>query len=106
MQIGKGAGVIFGEPAFHVVHHRPGMTPDPVALQQNAITEEPMDWQLAVSLIIVALAVADVLRRTFGSLWGRSPGACGACHRCPTSRDAGVRPQPVFVPLTQRIDRS
>ncbi|TVS15484.1 MAG: hypothetical protein EA424_15915 [Planctomycetaceae bacterium] len=103
-QIGKGSGVIFGEPAFHVVHRRPKMTPDPVALQ-NAITEEPMDWQLTISLIVVALAVADVLRRMAGCLWGRSSRACGACHRCPTAHDSDVRPHFVFVPLSERIDR-
>ena len=45
-----------------------------------------MDWQLTVTLVVVVLAAAYILRRAVGRLAGKATGACSGCASCPAAK--------------------
>jgi hypothetical protein len=64
----------------------------------------PLDWQLVVALLCVALAGCSLLRRIgrllFPSRSGKSAvGGCGACSQCPSAAAPAAPADAAFVSL-------
>mgnify|MGYP005665786849 CR=1 FL=1 len=62
-----------------------------------------MDWQLTISLLIVAAAAVALVRRAIGVIQGEGEGSCGGCSKnCGEPNEAATDPEVVgFVPEDQ-----
>jgi hypothetical protein len=60
-----------------------------------------MDWQHIITIVIVALAAAYVLRRAVYRFAGKQTGSCSSCHSCPAAKTSAATPERPFVSADQ-----
>jgi hypothetical protein len=60
-----------------------------------------MDWQHVITIMIVALAAAYVLRRAVSRFAGKQAGSCSGCHSCPAAKPFDAVPERPFISADQ-----
>ncbi|MCL4204932.1 MAG: FeoB-associated Cys-rich membrane protein [Pirellulaceae bacterium] len=60
-----------------------------------------MDWQHVITILIVALAAAYVLRRAVNRFAGKQTRSCSGCHTCPAAKSFDAVPERPFISAEQ-----